>query len=246
MLGLEISMKEEDITPQYYVWNAALAAEGPLELPALVSKVKTGQAGAETWIYAAAEQAWKQAQEMGELQSCLPRPAASGAGGKRSDRSTRPELQPGFLRRMKVFAEMSDDQLREFVRHAEVVSFPQFSTVVRKGEDGDAMFLVLDGELRSRSMVDGKESTLTTMGPGDSFGEVSILDHGPRSADVVANVDSTVLKISSTMLDEILRNSPGAAAPFLLALGRSAAGRLRSLTRRYEDSIQLSRAAGQV
>jgi len=246
MLGLEVCMNQEDVAPRYYVWNSSDAAEGPLELPALVAKVKTGQAGAQTWIYADAEKAWKPARALPELQNFFPKPPASGAEAKRPNAGPRPELQPGFLRRMKVFAEMSDDQLREFVRHAEVVSFPQFSTVVQKGENGDAMFLVLEGELRSRSMVDGKESTLTTLGPGDSFGEVSVLDHGPRSADVVANVDSTVLKISATMLDEILRNSPGAAAPFLLALGRSVASRLRSLTRRYEDSIQLSRAAGQV
>lgn len=246
MILLDVSMNEEDVAPRYYLWKAGPAAEGPLELPALVSKVKSGQAGPETWIYAEAEKAWKQAQKFTELRHFFHRPPASAAGAKPGERSALQELQPGFLRRMKVFAEMSDDQLREFVQQAEVLHFPQFSTVVHKGENGDAMFLVLEGELRSRSMVDGKESTLTTMGPGDSFGEVSILDHGPRSADVVANLDSTVLKISSAMLEAILRSSPGAAAPFLLALGRSAAVRLRHLTRRYEETIHLSRAAGQV
>jgi CRP/FNR family cyclic AMP-dependent transcriptional regulator len=59
------------------------------------------------------------------------------------------------------------------------------------------MFLALEGEVRVRLMIARKESVLTVLGPGEFFGEVALFDHGPRSADVIANQDSSLLKISA-------------------------------------------------
>src|SRR2546422_10972912 len=91
---------------------------------------------------------------------------------------------------MKVFADMDDKHLESFLQYMEILKFKQFGDVVRKGEHGDAMFLVLEGELRARVIIEGKESILSTIQIGEFFGEISLLDHGPRSVDVVANEDS--------------------------------------------------------
>ena len=106
------------------------------------------------------------------------------------------------------------------------------------------MFMVLEGELRALTLVDGKESTLSTMGVGDFFGEISLLDHGPRSADVIANQNSVLLKISTASFEHLIREAPALALPFLFALSKSVVGRVRTLTKRYEDSIHFSRTAG--
>ena len=66
--------------------------------------------------------------------------------------------------------------------------------VVKQGDTGDGMYFILQGELRARVMVGEKETILATFGPGDFFGDMSLFDRGPRSADVIANVDSVVLK----------------------------------------------------
>jgi CRP/FNR family cyclic AMP-dependent transcriptional regulator len=146
------------------------------------------------------------------------------------------------LRRMKSFATMDDRQIESFVRYMEVVRCEQFSHIVRRGEHGDAMYLVLDGEVRALAMVDGRESTLATIAAGDAFGEISLIDQGPRSSDVVANKDSVLLKVSSTAFTRLLREAPALAVPFLVALSRSVVGRVRSLTKRYEDSVRFIRA----
>ena len=153
-------------------------------------------------------------------------------------------IKPGSLRRIKIFADLEEDHLETFLRYLEVLSFKQFSEVVHKGDHGDAMFMVLEGELRARLMIDGKESTLTTIGVGESFGEISLLDHGPRSADVVANQDSVLLKLSAATFEKLVPEAPELAAPFLFAVSRSVAVRVRILTKRYEDSIHWSRTAG--
>jgi hypothetical protein len=77
----------------------------------------------------------------------------------------------------------------------EITEAPQWSTLVTR-RTGDAMYLILEGELRAR-LVAGAEYILATLGPGDFFGEISLFDHGPRSADIIANQDSFLLKIST-------------------------------------------------
>jgi CRP-like cAMP-binding protein len=106
------------------------------------------------------------------------------------------------------------------------------------------MFLVLQGEVRARSMVSGRESTLSTLGVGECFGELAVIDEGSRSADVVANVETVLLKISGEALKRLFQEAPALAAPFLLGLSRTIAASVRRLTKRYEDSILFARTAG--
>ena len=142
---------------------------------------------------------------------------------------------------MKLLSGFDTAQLASFVHYLEVLPVKQFAYVVHIGDPGDAMFLVLEGELRARVSVDAKEITLSTMEPGDFFGEISLLDHGPRSADVLANQDSLLLKISSEAFALLRREAPALAMPFLASLSQSIVGRMRTLTKKYQDSIHFSR-----
>jgi len=141
---------------------------------------------------------------------------------------------------------MEEKQLQSFVQFMEVVNVAQFAQVFRKGEHGEAMYLVLEGELRARVVVGGKETTLSTMTAGDFFGEISLLDEGPRSADVIANADSRLLKISATAFDRVMREAPALASSFLYGLSKSIGARVRVLTQKYQDSIHLSRLASAI
>jgi CRP-like cAMP-binding protein len=155
-------------------------------------------------------------------------------------------IQPGSLRRIKMLADVDERLLASLLSYLEVVKLPQFGTVVSKGEHGDALFMVLEGELRARVIIDGRETTLTTMGVGECFGELAVVDHGPRSADVVANQPSVLIKVSSGAMMKMFTEAPALAAPFMLALTRVIAQRVRALTKRYEDSIHFSRTASEI
>jgi CRP-like cAMP-binding protein len=74
---------------------------------------------------------------------------------------------------------------------------------------------------------------------GDFFGEISLLDQGPRSADVVANEHSLLLKISVAAFERMKKEAPDVALPFLFNVSRSVVTRMRRLTKRYGDSLQL-------
>jgi CRP-like cAMP-binding protein len=115
--------------------------------------------------------------------------------------------------------------------------------VVKQGDAGNGMFLILQGELRARVMVGDKETILATFGPGDFFGDMSLFDQGPRSADVIANVDSTVLKISDVAFERLTREVPALATPFLQATARTLAARIRADNKRFERVTQQFRAS---
>ena len=86
-----------------------------------------------------------------------------------------------------MLADVDERLLASLLSYLEVVRVPPFGTVVNQGEHGDALFMVLEGEVRARVMIEGRETTLSTMGVGECFGELAIVDQGPRSADVIAN-----------------------------------------------------------
>ena len=65
----------------------------------------------------------------------------------------------------------------------------------------------------------------------------------PGSADVVANRECVLLKISAGALKKVFQEAPALAAPFLLGLSKTISNRVRTLTKRYEDSILFARTA---
>jgi hypothetical protein len=234
-------METESNAPFYQVWGVDHVAYGPVELPTLVDWIKAGRVVGESWVFQHHRGRWSKAEDLAELKPLFrDKPA-----GRLSDTSFANALiPPGLLRRLRVFAGMDEAQLRSFVNYMDVQRFKQFSAVVRKGENGDAMYLILEGELRAFTLIGGKETTLTTMGVGEFFGEISLLDQGPRSANVSANSDGILLRISASSFDRLLREAPALAAPFIYSLSRSIVGRMRVLTRKYEDSVHWSRVAG--
>jgi len=127
---------------------------------------------------------------------------------------------PGSLQRVKILADLNDAQLAHLAEFLELQEVKQFKTVVNQCDAGDAMFMVLAGELRARTTMGGRETILMTFSPGDIFGEMALFDQGPRSADVVANVDGALLKLSTVAFQRLTREAPSLATPFLQATSR--------------------------
>jgi len=231
-------MATSDSSYGYIIWGVDQNSYGPVELPTLISWVKDERVTADTWIFRPRTGEWKKAEQLEELQMFFSpsRPAAALGAGPQG-------IPAGALRRIKILGAMSEPQLQRFAEFVEVEQAPQWTVIVRQGEPGDAMYFILSGELRIRIMVGERETILATMGPGDFFGDISLLDKGPRSADVVANSDSVVAKISAAALDELAVQAPDLAAVFLKGLGRTLTARIRADNKRFGDSVRFARAA---
>lgn len=102
------------------------------------------------------------------------------------------------------------------------VTFTDGHVIARQGEVGTGFFLIAAGGAR---VVRGGE-TIATLGPGDFFGELSVLDGQPRVAQVLAQGETTCLALATWDLEAIINEQPSVG----LALLRGLAGRLRTLT----------------
>jgi hypothetical protein len=222
----------------FIVWGIDQTAYGPVELPTLVAWIKDERVTADTWVFAARTGSWQKAPQVPELQMFF-RPKSNGVPGGVAIESVG-GVDARALRRVKILGGMSDEQLQRFAQFMEVERAPQWSTIVKQGDPGDTMYLILQGELRVRINVMGKETILTTLGVGDFFGDISLFDQGPRSADVVANNDSVLLKISSSAFEDLSKKAPELATPFLRNIGRTMSARIRADNKRLSDAVRLS------
>lgn len=105
------------------------------------------------------------------------------------------------------------------------------SLIFREGEQGDKLYIVLDGRVRISKFIPGVgEEALTVLDRGDFFGEMALIDEKPRSADAKSHDgDATVLSIDRATLNEILSMDPHASLQFLNLLCRMISRRLREI-----------------
>jgi hypothetical protein len=226
---------------RYKIWGTDQVVYGPVELPTLISWVQDDRVTADTWLYDLRKDVWHKAAALPQLRSVFKgvpldeSATSSGVGG---------QFKPRMLRRVKVLAELQDDHLDRFASYMALETIRQFTELVRQGMAGDTMYLILDGEFRVRLMIGGKETILAQLGAGDCFGEMALFDDGPRSADVIANQDSTVLKISKAAINRLVQEAPDLAAPFLSAIGKTLAARIRVDNKRTKDAVTFARGGG--
>src|SRR5512146_261687 len=132
------------------------------------------------------------------------------------------------LRHVGLFGAVSDDVLEFLVQKLVVIRPKSGEAVFREGDPAKDLFVVMRGEMevlkRSQSGVDARVALL---GPGDWFGEMSILDVQPRSATVRVLAPSRLLRITSADLDALYRFDVKAYAIIVLNLARELSRRLR-------------------
>jgi CRP/FNR family transcriptional regulator, cyclic AMP receptor protein len=137
-------------------------------------------------------------------------------------------IGPAELRNIGLFGALSDEVLEYLSQQLTVESPPAGSTLFREGDDANAMFVVISGEVevlkKSKRSVDTRVAVL---GPSDWFGEMSIVDIQPRSATVRALAPSRLLRISSADLDALYRHDLRSYAIIILNLARVLSRRLR-------------------
>lgn len=124
------------------------------------------------------------------------------------------------LRKVPLFASCSDTQLRFIASHVEEVDIPAGKELCREGESGGEFFVLISGT----ADVKRRGKKVDQLGPGDFFGEISLLDHGPRTATVTTNGPSRVLALSHVQFRDVLHQD----ASIVLTLLHAVVGRLRS------------------
>lgn len=127
------------------------------------------------------------------------------------------------LAQVPIFSECTKRELTIIGRAAKEVSHREGTVIAREGERGVGLFLILEGQCRVS--IGGK--TKAKLGPGDFFGEVALLDGGPRTATVTALTPVRLVGITGWVFRGLLMEHPSIALKTLEAV----AGRLRSVSK---------------
>jgi len=127
------------------------------------------------------------------------------------------------LAKVPIFSECSKRELAVIARAAKEVSHRAGTVIAREGERGIGLFLILEGTCKVT--IGGR--TKARLGPGDFFGEIALLDGGPRTATVTATSDVRLVGITGWVFRGLLMEHPSIALKTLEAV----AGRLRSVSK---------------
>ena len=145
---------------------------------------------------------------------------------------------------LKLFGEFSDMERDEFLELAESAQFKTGDRIVRQDERGDCMYVILEGTVKVIHHRQAQTTELATLVAGDFFGELALVDEGPRSADVVAESDCTLLRVPQSVVRALAGVYPGAAFKLLIAVGRVLVHRLRQGNQKYIDSLLAGASGG--
>jgi protein phosphatase len=120
------------------------------------------------------------------------------------------------LSAMPLFSDLSKRHLRRLGDLMEEERFHDGASVVKEGEEGDSLYVIVEGQAK----VKRGGRTVDRLLPGDVFGEVSLLDGGPRTATVEAETPFVVLAIHREPFRKMLQQEPDIAVKILSSLAR--------------------------
>ena len=133
---------------------------------------------------------------------------------------------PEALADVPLFSGLSKRHLKHVASLAEEESHPQGATLAQEGKPGDTFYVLLEGEAK---VVRGGRKVARLL-PGDFFGEIALIDGGPRTASVVGETPMQTLTINRKRFQKMLEEDPSIVVQMLEELARRLRNVNRSLT----------------
>jgi CRP-like cAMP-binding protein len=151
----------------------------------------------------------------------------------------RKSMDKDLLRNIPLFARLSDTDREDLAGLMKRRDFASLEPVFWVGENGDAMYVVAHGKIRlSYADESGHDVTITVLGPGAFFGELSLLDGGPRTATARAETQAGLFSLDRAGFYQFLERHPSAAIYMVSVLGtrlRESLDRLRQVRNVNEE-----------
>lgn len=134
-----------------------------------------------------------------------------------------------LLERVEIFRGLTAEELMHLLESAEKCTFTPGETIVREGSSGAWLYVIIDGQVIVRKHAQGKAADLAQLTPGDSFGEMSLVDQELRSASVIAETPCVLLRLS----ENTCWHHPASGAKIYRNIARVLSRRLRDMDDAY-------------
>ena len=121
-----------------------------------------------------------------------------------------------LLKKVPMFSSLSNRQLIEIAKHAESVSVKAGHVLAQQGSKGWEFFFIVEG----KAQVQKNGKVIRQLTSGDFFGEISLIDREPRTANVIADTDMVLLVVNTRSFNHLLEAIPGLQRKIMLALCR--------------------------
>ena len=128
-----------------------------------------------------------------------------------------------LLADVPLFSECTKRELKAIAGAAKLIEHRAGAVIAREGDKGVGFFLILDGD--AKVTIGGR--VRNRLGPGDYFGEIALLDEGPRSATVTAETDLRLLGLTAWNFRRLVAQSPSIGPKLLKVMGE----RLRGMSK---------------
>ncbi len=137
-------------------------------------------------------------------------------------------VSPSHLREIALFGALSDEILHYLCGTLKVCHIGVGETVFREGDSAKHVYIVLEGEMEVlRKSKQGRDQRIAILGPGDVFGEMSVIDIQRRSATIRALAPSRLLSMSTEDMDALYRHDLKSYTLVILNIARDLSRRLR-------------------
>ena len=130
-----------------------------------------------------------------------------------------------------LFAGLRPSQAKIVTLMGELKSFPRGQAIVRQGEMGNEMYVLINGTADVSMNTNGQARLLNKLGRGDVFGEMGLIRHHERTADVIATEDVEVLTVNERFLTRIKRRYPHIASEIFFNISKILSDRLEQSQR---------------
>ena len=146
-----------------------------------------------------------------------------------------------ILRKVALFEGLTNAQLRKLMSALHQVEFKGSANIFKEGDPGTSMFIIAEGKVRISKMVPGiGEEALAILERGQYFGEMSLIEDGPRSADAIAHSPCKLYELQREKLDEVMFTDKELAYVLLWTFVRTLSARLRETNDKIRAFFALS------
>ncbi len=142
------------------------------------------------------------------------------------------------LKENPLFKDFSDKEIALLAKFVDEKTIKAPAPLFIENMKGESMFILVAGQIRlSKMIAEGEEKTLSTVGPGEFFGEMALVEDGPRAVTAFVVADSNILIIKRGSFESLMKESPKVAVKVAIGLYKTLSDRIRTLSPEIQQMI---------